>query len=193
MLGFWINYATDATINVNSKAQWIIPLALQILPGVGLFFGMLFACPESPRWLARGDQFDKASKILAQLRGMPEDHPYVLREMEEIRIQIDERSRHRMSKKDQWKKLFSKGVRNRMGIGLALMFLQSFTGSNIITYYAPRIFESLGVAGTSLKLFSTGFYGIAKTLGMILFTVWVVEKVGRRKGLVWGSALGKSD
>ena len=61
---------------------------------------------------------------------------------------------------------------------------------NIITYYAPRIFETLGVPSTSLKLFSTGFYGIAKTLGMITFTFVVVERVGRRKGLVWGAALG---
>ena len=68
--------------------------------------------------------------------------------------------------------------------------VQSFTGVNIITYYSPRIFETLGVSGTSLKLFSTGFYGIAKTLGMCAFTFFVVERVGRRKGLIWGAALG---
>ncbi|RSM11734.1 hypothetical protein CEP52_002912 [Fusarium oligoseptatum] len=166
MLGFWINYATDRTIDVNSKTQWIIPLALQLAPGLGLAIGMTW-CPESPRWLARGDQFDAAEK------GSHHDSRTPIR-----------------PRKDQFKKLFQKGVRNRMGIGMALMFLQSFTGVNIITYYAPRIFESLGVPGTSLKLFSTGFYGIAKTLGMFLFTFWVVEKVGRRKGLIWGAALG---
>ncbi|KAF3349955.1 Quinate permease like protein [Verticillium longisporum] len=189
MLGFWINYATDQTINVKSQAQWIIPLALQLVPGVGLFFGMWW-CPESPRWLARGDDFEGAERILCRLRGLDRDHEYVRREMGEIRQQVEERSTMRMSKKQQFKKLFQKGTRNRMGIGMALMFLQSFTGVNIITYYAPRIFETLGVSGTSLRLFSTGFYGIAKTLGMICFTFYVVEKVGRRKGLIWGAALG---
>ncbi|KAG9693184.1 general substrate transporter, partial [Aureobasidium melanogenum] len=189
MLGFWINYATDRTINVDNKAQWIVPLALQLVPGVLLCVGMFF-CPESPRWLARGDNFDKAEKIISDLRNLPADHPYIRNEMDEIRIQVEERSTNKMSKKQQVQKLFQKGVRNRMGIGLALMFLQSFTGVNIITYYAPRIFESLGVPGTSLKLFSTGFYGIAKTLGMITFTMVVVERVGRRKGLIWGAALG---
>jgi hypothetical protein len=81
-------------------------------------------------------------------------------------------------------------VRNRMAIGMALMFLQSFTGVNIITYYAPRIFETIGIVGTSTKLFSTGLYGCFKTLGMITFTFVVVERVGRRKGLIWGAALG---
>ncbi|THX02269.1 quinate permease [Aureobasidium pullulans] len=189
MLGFWINYATDRTIFVENKAQWVIPLALQLVPGILLCVGMFF-CPESPRWLARGDNFDKAEKVISTLRNLPADHPYVRNEMNEIRIQVEERSTNKMSKKQQVQKLFQKGVRSRMGIGLALMFLQSFTGVNIITYYAPRIFESLGVPGTSLKLFSTGFYGISKTLGMITFTMVVVERVGRRKGLIWGAALG---
>lgn len=189
MLGFWINYATDRTIDVNTKTQWIVPLGLQLLPGAGLALGMLW-CPESPRWLARGDRFEEAEKILSQIRGMTPEHEYIRREMGDIRAQVEERSTNKMSKKQMFMKLFQKGVRNRMGIGMALMFLQSFTGVNIITYYAPRIFESLGIPGTSLKLFSTGFYGISKTLGMVLFTFWVVEKVGRRKGLIWGAALG---
>ncbi|CAD0023031.1 unnamed protein product [Aureobasidium pullulans] len=181
-IGFWINYATDRTISVENKAQWVIPLALQFCREQGAV--------ESPRWLARGDNFDKAEKVISTLRNLPADHPYVRNEMNEIQIQVEERSTNKMSKKQQIQKLFQKGVRNRMGIGLALMFLQSFTGVNIITYYAPRIFESLGVPGTSLKLFSTGFYGISKTLGMLTFTMVVVERVGRRKGLIWGAALG---
>ncbi|KAF2730776.1 MFS quinate transporter-like protein QutD [Polyplosphaeria fusca] len=189
MLGFWINYATDRTINVGNKAQWVIPLALQLFPGVMLVFGMLW-CPESPRFLMKTDNVEAAESILTKLRGLPSSHSYIQREMGEIRLQVEERSTIRLSKMAQFRKLFEKGTRNRMGIGLALMFLQSFTGVNIITYYAPRIFETLGIAGTSLKLFSTGFYGIAKTLGMITFTFIVVEKVGRRKGLIWGAVLG---
>lgn len=45
MLGFWINYAVDRTISDNLKAQWITPLALQLLPGLLLFAGV-FWCPE---------------------------------------------------------------------------------------------------------------------------------------------------
>jgi hypothetical protein len=147
-------------------------------------------CPESPRWLARGDNFEGAEKILCYVRGLDREHAYIKRELGEIRAQVEERSTNKMSKKAQFMKLFQKGVRNRMGVGMALMFLQSFTGVNIITYYAPRIFETLGIPSTNLKLFSTGFYGISKTLGMITFTFVVVERVGRRKGLVWGAALG---
>lgn len=189
MLGFWINYATSQTISVDSIAQWTIPLALQLAPGVLLAIGMFF-CPESPRWLARRDQFDKAEVILTKLRGLPADHPYIRQEVGEIRAQVEERSTMRLSRRQQFKKLFAKGVRNRMGIGMLLMLLQSFTGVNIITYYAPRIFETLGITGTSNKLFSTGLYGCFKTLGMFAFTFYVVERVGRRKGLIFGAFLG---
>jgi sugar porter (SP) family MFS transporter len=189
MLGFWINYATSQTIDVNSIAQWTIPLALQLAPGVLLAVGIFF-CPESPRFLARKDRFEDAEKVLCMIRQLPADHPYIRNEIGEIRAQVELRSTMKMSKKDQFKKLFAPGVRNRMTVGILLMFLQSFTGVNIITYYAPRIFETLGITGTSNRLFSTGLYGCFKTLGMFAFTFIVVERVGRRKGLLWGAALG---
>jgi sugar porter (SP) family MFS transporter len=188
-LGFWINYACDRTIDVKSQSQWIVPLAIQLIPGLLLLLGVAW-CPESPRWKARNDDFDGAESILTTIRNLPPHHTYIQHEMSEIRRQVEERSTNHLSRKAQFMKLFQKGVRNRMAIGLALMFLQSFTGVNIITYYAPRIFETLGIIGTSTKLFSTGFYGIAKTLGMCTFTFFVVERVGRRKGLIYGAALG---
>ncbi|CAG9993654.1 unnamed protein product [Clonostachys byssicola] len=189
MLGFWINYATSQTISVDSIAQWTIPLALQLAPGVILASGIMF-CPESPRWLARQDRWEEAEDVLIKVRNLDSSHTYLQQEIAEIRLQVEQRSTMRLSRKQQFKKLFAPGVRNRMGIGMALMLLQSFTGVNIITYYAPRIFETLGIRGTSTKLFSTGLYGCFKTLGMITFTFIVVERIGRRKGLVWGAFLG---
>jgi MFS family permease len=139
MLGFWINYGTDQHISSNSVAQYVIPLALQLAPGLLLGVGMFFICPESPRWLARQDNFEAAEKVLCDLRGLPGDHEYVLREMGEIRQQVEERSTLKMTKKEQFMKLFQKGTRNRMAIGLALMFLQSFTG--VVSVSVPSIFD----------------------------------------------------
>jgi len=132
MLGFWINYACDRTIDVENQSQWVVPLAIQLVPGLLLLLGVTW-CPESPRWKARGDDFDGAERILTKIRGLDSSHAYIQHEMSEIRAQVEQRSTNRMSKKAQFMKLFQKGVRNRMAIGLALMFLQSFTGVNIIT------------------------------------------------------------
>ncbi|KAF3313043.1 hypothetical protein TWF173_006424 [Orbilia oligospora] len=169
MCGFWINYVVNRTISVDTKVQWIIPLALQLLPGVLLLCG-IFWCPETPRY-----------------------HGYVRGELEEIRRQVSSRnlpSENRNTKRYYLSRIFQKGTRNRIGIGLLLMAFQNLTGVNIITYYSPRIFETLGIQGTDTKLFATGFYSVAKTLGMIIFSVWLVEKVGRRRGLIWGAFIG---
>ncbi|KAK6363009.1 hypothetical protein TWF730_000458 [Orbilia blumenaviensis] len=194
MCGFWINYIANRTISVDTKTQWIIPLALQLLPGVLLLCG-IFWCPETPRWYAKHERWEDASNTLSWIRNIPTDHEYVKGELEEMRAQVysgNSRLGTKSSKKYKYyvSRLFQKGTRNRMGIGLLLMAFQNLTGVNIITYYSPRIFETLGIQGTDTKLFATGFYGVAKTLGMIIFSVWLVEKVGRRKGLIWGAFVG---
>ena len=45
MSGFWLNYITNQTISVRNPAQWVVPLGLQLVPGVLLFIGIFF-CPE---------------------------------------------------------------------------------------------------------------------------------------------------
>lgn len=55
---------------------------------------------------------------------------------------------------------------------------------NAIACYSPRIFETFGITSTSVKLFATGFYGVTKTTGTIAFSVWLIEKVGRRRRLI---------
>ncbi|KAL3424468.1 quinate permease [Phlyctema vagabunda] len=192
MLGFWINYAVNQTISDRTKTQWIVPLGLQLIPGALLFFGILW-CPESPRWYAKKERWEEASKTLSLIRNLPEDHPYIQRELSDVREQIIlaiPAGGQKMSLKYMLNRLWQKGTRNRVAIGLLLMACQNLTGVNIITYYSPRIFETLGITGTDTKLFATGFYGIAKTLGMIVFSAYLVEKVGRRQGLIWGAFIG---
>lgn len=49
-----------------------------------------------------------------------------------------------------------------------------------INYYAPQIFESIGLKGNSAGLFATGVYGIVKivvtAIGLMAFT----EQLGRK-------------
>ncbi|KAF3916465.1 hypothetical protein ABW20_dc0100239 [Dactylellina cionopaga] len=192
MCGFWINYIVNRTVSTETKTQWIIPLAMQLLPGIFLLCG-IFWCPETPRWYAKQDRWEEATETLAWIRKLPVDHEYIKTELEDIRAQAyfgRPPPGTKNTKKYYFSRLFQKGTRNRIGIGLLLMAFQNLTGVNIITYYSPRIFETLGIQGTDTKLFATGFYGVAKTLGMIIFSLWLVEKVGRRKGLIWGAFVG---
>lgn len=121
-----------------------MPLGLQLVPGALLCFGMLF-CPESPRWLARQDRWEEAKKVLVDLRRLPGDSEYILDELSEIRQQVEERAANRMKFSDMFKRLFQRGVRNRISIGLLLMACQNLTGVNIITYCEFSFFQRITI------------------------------------------------
>lgn len=67
----------------TESAQWRVPFAMQMLPGTLLFIGLLFQ-NESPRWLVEKNRLTDARKALATVRAMPQDHPEVAQELEEI-------------------------------------------------------------------------------------------------------------
>ena len=61
-------------------------------------------------------------------------------------------------------------------------------GENIqINYYAPQIFANLGMSGTEASLFSTGIYGILKTVAVAVFIFFFADTLGRRMSLIWTS------
>ncbi|TVY87587.1 Quinate permease [Lachnellula willkommii] len=137
MLSFWTNYGTLG--NLKGNAQWQVPLALQALPALALFFGLVL-CNESPRWLARQDNWDKATIVLTRLRNLPVDHEYIHMELEE-RLLIGGASFIDLQK-EMW---LIKGNRNRALTSIGLMICQQMTGTNAINYYAPLIFLNLGI------------------------------------------------
>lgn len=121
MCGFWVNYAVNRTISPEGMTQWQIPLGLQLLPGF-IMTVLLPLCPETPRWLCKRDRFEDAERVLCHLRQLPASHPYILLEMGEIREDVMEKITGKaLHFEQQWKELFKKGIRNRLGIGLALM------------------------------------------------------------------------
>jgi hypothetical protein len=66
-------------------------MAIQLIPGGLLGIGMAFM-RETPRFVAKSNP-DKALKILAYLRRLPEDHLYVQTEVSQILTQL-EHERH---------------------------------------------------------------------------------------------------
>ena len=130
MLAFWINYGSNE--HIKGDAQYVIPLIMQALPAV-LLFGSMWFCNESPRWLARQDRWEEASRILSLVRGLPATHLYVAGELTEIRDQLD----HERSLigdagfKDLMREMWTiPGNRKRALISVGLMICQQMTGTN---------------------------------------------------------------
>jgi sugar porter (SP) family MFS transporter len=169
--------------------MYIVPLTLQGLPAVFLIFGMLVS-PESPRWCAREDDWERATTILTRLRGLPADSAYVSTEIQEMadQLEMERRLSGDASNIGLIKEMFTiPSNRKRAFISIALMVCQQMTGVNSINYYAPQIFQSLGMSGTDSSLFATGVYGLVKLGAITVFLIFVADSLGRRRSLLWTS------
>lgn len=70
----------------------MVPLATQSIAPVLLFTTIMFF-PESPRWLAAKDNWDRVASVLSEVRQLPVDHPYIQQELLELRIQLEDERR----------------------------------------------------------------------------------------------------
>lgn len=73
VIGFWINYGIDETLNPTASTSWRIPMAVQIIPSAILLFGGFFL-HESPLWLFRKGKDERGTNALEELRHLPRDH-----------------------------------------------------------------------------------------------------------------------
>lgn len=134
-----VNYG--CLLHVPAPARYVIPLALQSLPAILLVVGMSLS-PESPRWLAKEDNWEAATSTLARLRNLPPTDAYVQAEIQEMadQLEIERRLTGGSSPKALFREMFSiPGNRNRALISIMLMICQQLTGVNaIVSTRSPR-------------------------------------------------------
>jgi MFS family permease len=68
------------------------------------------------------------------------------------------------------------------------MLFQQWTGVNFILYYAPFIFQSIGLTGNSISLLASGVVGIVMFLATIPAVLYI-DKWGRKPTLIIGAIL----
>lgn len=185
IIGYWINYGVLQNIP-NSRKQWLIPFATQLIPS-GLFFIGTFFIPESPRFFVNKGKIEAASKNLAYLRNLPDNHPYLIHELDTIlkdhEIKTSKLGRGFLA---PIRKLFSnKKLVYRLFLSTSLFPMQNGFGINAVTYYSPTVFKSFGISGSNAGLLSTGIFGIIKGAASLFWLFFIVENMGRRKALIW--------
>jgi MFS family permease len=129
MIAFWIDFGSQQHISGN--AQWIVPIAMQALPASLLGIGMIF-CSESPRFLAKKDKWEESTATLCKIRELPESHPYIQAELQEMQIQLQQErslvdgSGMKSLMRELW---FVPANRKRAFIAIGLMISQQMTGT----------------------------------------------------------------
>jgi SP family arabinose:H+ symporter-like MFS transporter len=150
-------------------------LGVEAVPA-SLFFFLLFTVPESPRWLVMKGRQDMALRLLSKINGPVESD----RILEEIKSSVVD---NKMQLEP--KRIFRPPYAPIMWMGIVLAVLQQVTGINIIMYYAPNIFKSIGLSNASAIFQSVTIGGV-----MTVFTVLamlVVDRLGRKPLIILGS------
>ncbi|KIW08182.1 uncharacterized protein PV09_01113 [Verruconis gallopava] len=190
LVGFWINYGISETL-APSHSQWLIPFAVQLIPGGLLLIGTTWL-RESPRWLLTQNKREKAIKNLCWIRQLPADHIYIVEEVSFIDAAIEEQSKAIGT--GFWKPFLavkrSRSLQWRLILGCLLFMWQNGSGINAINYYSPTVFKSLGIKGTNNGFFTTGLFGVVKTALTIVWLLVLIDRLGRRKLLMIGSIGG---
>jgi len=190
LVGFWINYGVNTTMAPSHK-QWLIPFAIQLIPSALLFIGS-FWLHESPRWLMSKGKREKAIKNLCWIRQLPEDDIYIKEEMYAMEQNIERQEAAGGQGFWQPFKLLARNrhIQWRFFLGGMLFFWQNASGINAINYYSPTVFKSIGIIGTNTSLFTTGLFGVVKTIGTIIYLLFLIDQFGRRRLLMIGSIGG---
>ncbi|KAF2811641.1 uncharacterized protein BDZ99DRAFT_507997 [Mytilinidion resinicola] len=174
----WVDYFCSY---IKSDWAWRIPLLMQCAMGLLLAFGSLLIC-ESPRWLLDNDHDEEGIVVIANLYGKGDIHnPKARDEYREIKMNVLlGRQEGERSYTDMFKR-YSK----RVFIAMSAQALAQLNGINVISYYAPLVFEEAGWYGRRAILM-TGINALTYLLSTI--PPWyVVDKWGRRPILLTGA------
>lgn len=173
---YFINYGIifGETVSWIENIGWRYMFATEAIPAL-MFFLLLFAVPETPRYLALNNQDDKALGVLNKIYYSASHSKNVLRDI------VATRDLEETKKKTP---LFTFG-KTVIIVGIMVSFFQQFIGINVALYYAPRIFEDLG-AGADASMIQTVVMGLVNVI-FTLIAIKYVDKIGRRPLLIIGS------
>lgn len=170
--GILVAYVSNWLLGGLGPNDWRWMLGVQALPAV-LYLCAACFIPESPRWLAisRG-RIEEARAILARSDGANADAVLAAVGEEQPRVALRE--------------FYSARFARPIMLAFLIAFFNQMSGINAIIYFAPRIFETAGLAATSALLASVGI-GVTNLIVTVV-GVLLIDRAGRRALMLIGTA-----
>ncbi|KAM1216712.1 hypothetical protein ACFX2J_012965 [Malus domestica] len=157
------------TAKVKGGYGWRVSLALAAVPSSMMTLAAIFL-PDTPNSILERGNPEKAKKMLKKIRGTDN----VDNEFQDLLAATDDAQKV----ENQWTNITQPRYRPQLVICILVPFFQQLTGINVIMFYAPVLFMTLGF-GDEASLMSaviTGGVNMVATLVSIL----AVDKFGRR-------------
>ncbi len=174
--------AADATNEMirqswNGQSGWRWMFGAVAVPSLGFFLLTLFV-PESPRWLMKNGQGERARHILARIGGAAHADAEVAVISQTIAAQEVQQV--------HFSDLLEPRLMKILGVGIVLAVLQQWCGINVIFNYAEEIFAQAGY-GVSSIMFNIVITGVVLVV-FTLIAIQTVDHFGRRILMLVGCA-----
>ncbi|RYC55319.1 hypothetical protein CHU98_g10893, partial [Xylaria longipes] len=183
-LANWISYGLAFH---GGAIQWRLPLAIQLVFPF-LIFPIVPFVPESPRWLLLVSRDDEAKHVISRLNNEPVTGDSVMADYNSIKASIRLERSHRVPLMDVLRNRDRTQNLRRLILSCGTQFMQQFTGINSLGFYLPTLLhESVGYDLQTSRLLAA----VSGTIYFIaaFFSLVVVDRVGRRKLMLYGSLL----
>ncbi|KAG5628799.1 hypothetical protein H5410_000516 [Solanum commersonii] len=169
-----VNYGTSTM----KKNGWRVSLVLAAVPAVIMTVGAVFL-PDTPNSLIDRGQKEKAKTMLQKIRGTSN----VDNEFEDLIIASD------MSKQVEspWGNIMKPRYRPQLTVAVLIPFFQQLTGINVIMFYAPVLFKTLGF-GDGAALMTAVITGLVNVFATLI-SIFTVDRFGRRPLFLVGGTL----
>ncbi|KAK1625704.1 general substrate transporter [Colletotrichum phormii] len=143
------------------------------------YVGSIIAAWTSPRWLCSKDQSGEAFEILVKYHASGNrDDPFVRAEFAEIQETI---KLEKLAAETGWMVFFqTPGNRKRLMLIVLTSFFSQCSGNGLVSYYLHDILSSVGIDEPNSQSLFNGGLQIWSFLVAICFSVYFIEKLGRR-------------
>lgn len=142
-----------ATVKITGDWSWRSLTFLQCIPGV-LVLCCIYWIPESPRWLVAKERYEDAEAMLAHYHAngdrTNETVVFEFLEMKKtLRMELAAGQKNSSSYLDFVR---TAGNRYRVMLLVSLALVSQYSGSNLFSNYANKIYEGAGITNQTDKI-----------------------------------------
>lgn len=176
--GLIVGYLTGYVLAGTHSWRWMLGLAC--VPAI-LLLPLIIGMPDTARWYVLKGRMDDARQALLRV----EPAARVDEELAEIGRALGEAA---PGAGGGFAEMLRPPYLRATAFVVVLGFLIQITGINAIIYYSPRIFQAMGFTGNFALLGLPALLQVAG-LAAVGAALLLVDRVGRRPILLWGTAM----
>jgi hypothetical protein len=170
-----INFATS-----KHTWGWRLSLGLAVVPAIVMTIGSVLIT-DTPNSLVERGKIEQARKALHKIRGSTMD---IEPELEEL-IKWTEVAKS--VKQEPFKTILKRKYRPHLVMAFAIPFFQQLTGINIVAFYSPNLFQSIGLGHDGALLSAIILGSVSLTANLV--SAGIVDRFGRRFLFITGGIM----